>query len=128
MVGYSKIPLIKKMGIRKGMRGVIVHAPAKVQKLFKLAPIGFGKKLSGNFNYIHLFEVNVENLKADFVRAKKFLKQNGISWVSWPKSGKLNTNLNENKVRDIGLANGLVDIKVAAIDDTWSGIKICLPA
>lgn len=123
MAGYSQTPLFKKMGIKEGMRGIFVHVPEKVQKLFKHVPGSFAKKLSGDFDYIHLFATDSDNLRADFMRTKKFLKINGVFWVSWPKSGKLGTNLNENKVREIGLANGLVDIKVAAIDDTWSGLK-----
>lgn len=123
MAGYSQTPLIKKVGIKEGMRGIFAHVPQAVRKLFECAPIYVAKKFSGDFDYIHLFATNDRQLETDFVKAKRFLKPDGMLWVSWPKSGKLNTNLNENKVRDIGLAAGLVDIKVAAIDDTWSGLK-----
>lgn len=123
MAEYSKTPLVNKMGIKEGMRGIFVHAPEEVQRLFEGASARFAKELSGDFDYIHLFAINADDLKTDFIKAKKFLKPNGILWVSWPKSDKLGTNLNENKVRDIGLAAGLVDIKVAAVDDTWSGLK-----
>ena len=123
MAGYSKTPLVKKMGIKEGMRGIFVHASEEVRKLFEHAPAHFAKKLSGDFDYIHLFTTTEKQLKTDFIKVKKFLKPSGILWVSWPKAGKLGTNLNGNKVRDIGLADGLVDIKVAAVDDTWSGLK-----
>lgn len=123
MAGYSKTPFIKKMGIQEGMRGIFIHAPKEALKLFEKAPIHFIKKLSGTFDYIHLFAIDTNNLKTEFIKAKKFLKSDGILWVSWPKSGKLGTNLNENKVRDTGLEAGLVDVKVAAIDDIWSGLK-----
>lgn len=123
MTGYSKASLIKKMGIKQGMRGIFVCLPKEVRGLFEQAPLNVAKKLSGNFDYIHLFSKDEADLRIDFLKVKKFLKLDGILWISWPKSGKLGTNLNENKVRNIGLANGLVDIKVAAIDDIWSGLK-----
>lgn len=123
MAGYSKTPLIKKMGIKQGMRGIFVRTSEEVRKLFERAPLDVAKKLSGDFDYIHLFAKDEKNLKIDFLKVKKFLKLDGVLWVSWPKSGKLGTDLNENKVRDIGLVAGLVDVKVAAIDDTWSGLK-----
>ncbi len=111
------------MGIKEGMRGIVIAVPNDVLKLFKSAPLDIREKLADDFDYIHLFSKDEKELRMDVPNVKKFLKTNGILWVSWPKSGKLNTNLNENTVRDIGLASGLVDIKVAAIDDTWSGLK-----
>src|SRR3989344_8831351 len=123
MAGYSKTPFIKKMGMKESMRGVLVHAPKEVLNLFERAPIDFTKALSGKFDYIHLFSKDEKSLKSNFPRIKKFLKTDSICWVSWPKSRKLGTDLDGNKVRRIGLATGLVDVKVAAIDDTWSGLK-----
>lgn len=123
MAGYSKTPLIKKMGIKKGMRGIFVRAPEEAWKLFRRAPLDFTKKLSGHFDYIHLFAIREKDLRSDLRKSKTHLSPDGMLWASWPKSGKLGTDLNENKVRDIGLALGLVDIKVAAIDETWSGLK-----
>lgn len=118
MVGYSETPFITKMGIKQGMRGIFVHAPKEVRLLFEHAPLSIVKGLFGDLDYIHIFAKDEESLNSAFLRVKKFLKPDGILWASWPKSGQLGTNLNENKVRDIGLAAGLVDIKVAAINDT----------
>lgn len=123
MSGYSKTPLIKKLGIRDGMRGILVSTPKEVLRLFDNTPLDIAKRLSGNLDYIHLFAQDEKTLKTELANLKKFLKPTGSLWVSWPKSGMLGTNLNENVVRDIGLKLGLVDIKVAAIDDTWSGLK-----
>ncbi len=123
MTGYSKTPLVKKMGIREGMRGIFLHMPGEVQKLFKSAQLAVAKELSGDFDYIHFFAKDTKSMTRDFRRVKKFLKKDGILWVSWPKSGKLGTDLNKNIIRDTGLALGLVDVKVAAINDTWSGLK-----
>lgn len=123
MAGYSKTPFVKKMGFKDGMRAILINAPQESKKLFDKVPVSFVLKLSGKFDYIHLFATDEKHLTIYFGRVKNFLKPDGILWVSWPKSGKLGTNLNGNKVRDIGLAAGLVDIKVAAVDDIWSGLK-----
>jgi hypothetical protein len=111
------------MGIKEGMRGIFLHTPEDVWKLFQNSPLTVANRLSGSFDYIHIFSVYEKDLAADFPKAKKELQPNGILWVSWPKSGKLGTDLNENKIRDIGLKAGLVDVKVAAVDDTWSALK-----
>lgn len=123
MAGYSKTPLLKKMGIKDYMRGILMHAPEEVRLLFKNAPLNFSNNLTSDFDYIHLFAKNEKELRLNFPTVKKHLRPDGILWISWPKSGKLGTDLNENKIREIGLIIGLVDIKVAAIDETWSGLK-----
>lgn len=123
MAGYSKTPLLKKLGIKEGMRAFFLHMPEDVGKLFQDSPLSVASKLSGRFDYIHIFSVYDKDLKPDFLKAKKVLQPDGLLWVSWPKSGKLGTDLNENKIRDIGLKAGLVDVKVAAVDETWSGLK-----
>lgn len=121
--GYSKTPLIKKLGIKVGIRGIIVGAPKDVLQLFDDAPLVRPKRLSGNLDYIHLFILDEKTLKTELAKLKKLLKPTGSLWVSWPKSRQLGTTLHENLVRDIGLTLGLVDIKVVAIDETWSGLK-----
>lgn len=123
MAGYSKTPLIKKLAMKENMRGIFLHIPQNVKKLFQNAPLDIANRFSGTFDYIHLFSKTERQLKTDFPKARKALASNGILWVSWPKAGKLDTDLNENRVREIGLTDGLIDIKVAAIDETWSGLK-----
>lgn len=123
MAGYSKRTLIQKLGIKRGMHGIFLHTPKELAVLFKNAPLITYNRLSGTFDYIHLFATNEYELRVEFMKTKKYLRKNGIMWISWPKAKKLNTNLDENMVRDIGLEIGLVDVKVAAIDDTWSGLK-----
>ncbi len=82
------------------------------------------EKLRGPLDFIHLFTGSREELEAEFPRLKAALSPGGLLWISWPKgASKVKTDLNENVVREIGLANGLVDVKVAAIDATWSGLK-----
>ncbi|MBI5310672.1 MAG: DUF3052 domain-containing protein [Actinobacteria bacterium] len=121
--GYSGTPLLKKLGIKPGMRGVFVDVPEGVDRLFEGAPLELASRMSGEFDYMHLFALERKVLARKFPVAKRHLRPAGTLWVSWPKAGKLGTDLNENIVRQIGLDAGLVDVKVAAIDETWSGLK-----
>lgn len=123
MAGYSGTPLIKKLGIKKGMRAAFISMPREVTRLLKSSPAPARSALYGKLDYIHIFVTDEKKLETGLPKAKRCLKPDGILWISWPKSGKLGTNLNENKVRDVGLFAGLVDVKVAAINDTWSGLK-----
>jgi hypothetical protein len=123
MAGYSGTPFLKKLGIKEGMRGALMHVPQEVRGLFADAPAVLSTTLTGDLDYVHVFVRGAAELRKEFPRAKKALKRDGMLWVSWPKAGKLGTDLTENVVRDIGLAAGLVDVKVAAIDGTWSGLK-----
>lgn len=108
---------------KEGMRGIMLNVSKDILRLFENSPIHFETELVGNFDYIHIFVINKENLRSEFLKVKDCLKPDGLLWVSWPKGGELGTDLNANKVRDIGLSAGLVDVKVAAINDTWSGLK-----
>ncbi len=81
-------------------------------------------ELNGPVDYIHLFTKSKDELQTQFPILKAALAQNGLLWISWPKkASKVTTDLNENIVREIGLQNGLVDIKVCAVDEIWSGLK-----
>ena len=86
------------------------------------------EKLTGKFDFIHLFVKDQKSLSGLLRKSRKFLESNGMIWVSWPKrSSGVETDLNENIVRDHGLRSGLVDIKVCAVDDTWSALKFVIP-
>lgn len=81
-------------------------------------------RLTTTLDFIHLFTDNKKEFESGFLKAKKHLKPTGMLWISWPKkSSKVPTDLDENVIRDFGLANGLVDVKVCAIDEVWSGLK-----
>ncbi len=123
VAGYSGTPLIKKLGMKPGMRGSILDLPDDAAPLFADAPIDLISRLSGEFDYIHVFASRRAPLAKRMAQAKQRLRADGMLWVSWPKGGKLGTDLNENVVREIGLGLGLVDVKVAAVDETWSGLK-----
>ena len=84
----------------------------------------FRSKLTGHLLFIHAFFVNSQKLDQQFPALKKALDQSGSLWISWPKkAAKVETDITENTVREIGLRHGLVDIKVCAVDEVWSGLK-----
>lgn len=124
--GYSKRPLVEKLGIKQGARAVVLNAPDGYAKWLGRLPKNtvLQNELRGPSDFIHLFVRGAEELETRFPVAKQGLEQDGMLWVSWPKgSSKVKTDLNENIVREIGLKNGMVDIKVCAVDETWSGLK-----
>lgn len=126
MAGYSGTSLPRKLGIPDSGRAAIIDSPRGFLKLVGRWPSELERcpKLTAPLDYIHLFASERGVLEALFPRAREALTRAGTLWVSWPKkaSGK-QTDLTEGVVREIGLANGLVDVKVCAVDDTWSGLK-----
>ena len=133
MAGYSGTSLLKKLGIKEGQKIAFLRKPQGYAKNLGKLPVGVsvadqhsakdGKKL----DWIQLFATSQAGLKRDFLRARKCLASNGSLWISWPKkSSGEKTDLNDNAVRQIGLDNGMVDVKVAAIDEMWSGLKFVL--
>jgi len=126
VAGYSKTPTWKKLGIKEGMRVIHLHAPEDYPQLLGELPLGaiLEDKLSKNAAFIHYFTKEKSSLSSDFLKLKKALLPDGALWISWPKgASKVPTDLNENIIRELGLRSGLVDVKVAAIDETWSGLK-----
>lgn len=126
MAGYSKRPLLEKLGIKPGFAVAIVDAPegyaATLGDLPESATL-VAKPRAG-LDFIHLFSKQRRALDSKFRALKGALKPNGMMWVSWPKgSSGVETDLSDNVVREIGLKNGLVDVKVCAVDETWSGLK-----
>lgn len=123
--GYSGTPLHKKLGIKPGqtawMRGEPVGYGAELRKAgnFEIA-----RSLSADLDFIHVFTASRTELQRDFSKLRDALRAQGMLWVSWPKksSGKA-TDLDENIVRELGLKSGLVDVKVCAVDETWSALK-----
>lgn len=120
---YSHKSLYEKLGIKENYKIAILNEPKNYFKLIGDLPetVSAESVLRKNLDLIHFFPKNKTDLEKTFPRLKKSLKLNGVLWISWKKGNK--TDLNENKVMGIGLENGLVDIKVIAIDKTWSGLK-----
>jgi hypothetical protein len=126
MAGYSGTPLVKKLGIKPGSRAFVYQAPVDYFKMVSPLPDGVEvkTKTGSGMDFIHLFVKDRKTFEKEFVRSSKVLKDDGMLWVSWPKkSSKVETDLDENIIRDYGLAQGLVDVKVCAVDDIWSGLK-----
>ena len=126
MAGYSGTPLLKKLGIKSGFDVAFVNAPENFVKQLDLPSDVIVRSLSKarDLDFILVFVKSQRILTTAFAQYSPKIKSNGMFWVSWPKkTSGVQTDLTENFVRDIGLAAGLVDVKVCAIDDVWSGLK-----
>jgi hypothetical protein len=126
MPGYSGTPLPKKLGIKDGFHVRLIEAPPEVVAELKttLENCKISKDGKSSLDFAMLFTKSSAALKKDFERVTKNLAPAGMLWVSWPKkTSGVSTDLNENIVRKIGLAAGLVDVKVCAVTDVWSGLK-----
>lgn len=126
MAGYSGTPLIKKLGIRPGQKVLFVNAPAGFDRTLGALPEDVEKRrqLRGRLDYIQIFSDSTRDLRRRMSKAKQSLNETGTLWISWPKKGPgVATDLDGNIVRRIGLEAGLVDVKVCAVDETWSGLK-----
>ena len=124
--GYSKKPLAQKLGIKPGIRLAILDAPDYYESLLGSLPRDavVGKELQGELDFIQLFARDRIGLEREFPRLKANLKGDGMIWIAWPKgSSKQETDLNEGVVREIGLKCHLVDVKICAVDVTWSALK-----
>jgi hypothetical protein len=123
MPGYSGTPLPKKLGIKEKQRVMFVGLPADVRVELReaLAQCEIAKD---SLDLAMVFAMEQAVLKPEFARVAKLLAPAGMLWVAWPKKASgVTTDMNENDVRRIGLATGLVDVKVCAVTDVWSGLK-----
>lgn len=126
MPGYSGAPLPKKLGIKDGFRVCFVAAPLDVLSELKDAVTGCTRVSDGKtpLDFAMVFTKSKAELTKEFRRVSRQLAPAGMLWVSWPKkSSGVATDLDENIVREIGLAAGLVDVKVCAVTEVWSGLK-----
>jgi hypothetical protein len=129
MSGYSGTPLAKKLGIRAHARLYVRAAPDNYREL--LAPLPEGvhsvRRIDARTDLIHLFATRAAALARALTAARRAMRMDAVIWVSWPKrlSG-VDTDISENDVRALALPLGLVDVKVCAVDDTWSGLKLVL--
>jgi hypothetical protein len=124
--GYSRRSLSQKLGIEPDMRVIALGAPPTYQAL--LAPLPAGAKVQTRLpvssDFIHHFARRRADLAEKFPRLATALTDQGTLWISWPKrAAGVDTDLTENVVRELGLEQGLVDVKVCAVDDVWSGLK-----
>ena len=126
MAGYSSTPLAKKLGIKEGSRIGLVNAPNDFQSALGVLPHGatFVQRMTNSLDIILFFVLNERELARDFAKLAKKLVPNGMIWIAWPKKSSGGaTDLSFERVQRIGLDAGLVDVKICAVDDTWSGLK-----
>jgi hypothetical protein len=124
--GYSPRPLRAKLGLKPSHRVLVINAPTDYETLLgeAIQPYATAPAAGEEWDFIHVFASRGSDLEEHFAKARDALDSHGLLWVSWPKqSSGVRTDLNENHVRAAGLALGLVDVKVAAIDEIWSGLK-----
>ena len=129
MPGYSGTPLAQKLGIREKFRIALVDAPPDVKSELRPALAGceIAKDGRGPLDFAMLFVKSQAELKTQFARVSRQLAPAGMLWVSWPKkSSGVPSDLDENVVRKIGLDAGLVDVKVCAVSEVWSGLKFVI--
>jgi len=124
---YSGTPLAKKLGIKEGFTVLLANEPSHYILLFEDMPeVNYVSESSAkeSVDFIHLFCTRKADFEKQSLQLKPALKMTGMFWVSWPKgSSKLETDLNRDYIREYLLENGLVDVKVCAVDKDWSGLK-----
>ncbi len=125
--GYPGTPLARKLGISRGTRLLTRRAPQHYASLLEPLPDGvvFQHRLSRSTDIVHVFSTRCAQLEGELPALRKAMREDAALWVSWPKkSAKVPTDIGENTIRELALPLGLVDVKVCAVDETWSGLKL----
>ena len=129
MAGYSGTPLVKKLGIAEGNRVLPLGAPPNYRALLAPLPpdVRFASKLTPDVDVVHVFTKSRTELSKTLKSALRTMRPDAVIWVSWPKkAAKVSTDITEDTIREVALPMGLVDVKVCAVDETWSGLKLVL--
>lgn len=129
MAGYSGTPLAKKLGIKEQTSVVAIDAPDGYRKLLEPLPaaVRFSSQIDKTVDVIHVFSTKKTQLARALASYRKALQPSAAVWVSWPKkSAKVATDITEDVIREVALPLGFVDIKVCAVDETWSGLKLVI--
>ena len=127
--GYSGTPLAQKLGIKDGFHISLINAPDHYLDLFTdLPPDLYFERDTVNVDFIHFFTKSQAEYESLLPSIKSQIKPNGMIWVSWPKkASKVPTDITEDMIRNYAIKIGLVDIKVCAVDEIWSGLKLVIP-
>jgi hypothetical protein len=128
--GYSMKPLAQKLGIKPGFRMAVINPPSHYADLIAPLPdaVSFHAADEGRLNCLHLFVRTAAELEQHLAPSKTRIVPNGMIWVSWPKrTAKVPTDLTEDRIRQLAIQLGLVDVKVCAVDAVWSGLKLVIP-
>ena len=129
MAGYSKTPLFKKLGIKEGSKLYVLNAPDSYRAALEPLPakVEFVPRLTTETNIVHAFFDSRAKLEKALTKYRGQLNPAAAIWISWPKkASKVVTDITEDVVREIALPLGLVDVKVCAVDDVWSGLKLVI--
>ncbi|MEM8789163.1 MAG: DUF3052 family protein [Pseudomonadota bacterium] len=129
MAGYSGTPLAKKLSLKDGLRTRFEAMPDSVRAEIEAADLSLPDwdGSPGALDALHIFSTDAAALRARLTAARDQIAQTGFIWVSWPKKpSKMPTDITEDEIRAIALPMGLVDVKVCAIDTTWSGLKLMI--
>ena len=129
MAGYSGTPLPQKLGIKPGLMVVTINPPANYRRLLGQIPdsVTFSERLKSGSSFVHLFTSRRSEMQKKMSILRDKISDNGAIWVSWPKkSSGISTDVTEDVIREIALPFGFVDIKVCAVDETWSGLKLMI--
>ena len=127
MAGYSGTPLAKKLGIKERANVVAVDAPKGYRKLLEPLPasVRFSSNVDKTTDVVHLFGTGKSELARALAHYRRKLRPDATVWVSWPKkSANVPSDITEDVVREVALPLGFVDVKVCAVDDVWSGLKL----
>ena len=124
--GYSGTPLAKKLGYKPGFRVLLDNAPGNYAELVQPLPddVCYVDK---DLDLVHLFTDSKKELAAKIKRHVRKIKPDGMIWVSWPKkASKVPTDITEDVIREVIAGTTLVDVKVCAVDEVWSGLKLVI--
>ena len=128
-LGYSGTPLAKKLGVVENVRVVTLWAPEDYAALLEPLPPGvtFERKVSRNTDLVHVFTSERSKLARELASLRNEIRGNAAVWVSWPKkASKVPTDISEDTIREVALPLGFVDVKVCAVSEVWSGLKLVI--
>lgn len=130
MAGYAATPLWKKLGYAAGIQAWVTGAPGGYAKLLTLPPevkVTWLKGLEPGMKFVHLFASEATSLEKQLGSLRREIAPAGVVWVSWPKKASgVTTDITEDTIRQLALPLGFVDIKVCAVNETWSGLKLMI--
>lgn len=131
--GYSGTPLPRKLGLRSGQSVAFLNLPSDLQGLAEAEAFGrvvphLSAPDEGDLDLIHAFHADADGMRAALAAYRRAIRPNGAIWISWPKkAAKVPTDITEDVIRAAALDIGLVDVKVCAVSDIWSGLKLVIP-
>ena len=130
MAGYSGTPLWKKLGYKAGVSAYVESEPGNYISLLTLPAdvvVNWLPRAKSDMEFVHLFATSASQLKSKLESVRKRIVPGGVIWISWPKkSSGVTSDITEDTIRDLALPMGLVDVKVCAVDEVWSGLKLMI--